>query len=153
MAKEARVESLIRNALGGTNPEYKRQLFKDLDALGVIDFGELNTMALSRKLGPEGVAPWLPPQHNGSFMKALAYLKAIGGVGLGSPKVYTRATLPAIRKAEEALAAAAEGLTPRGQTALNALKKTDDVQKRARLLLIIENEMRQEKSNKEGGRQ
>lgn len=153
MAKEARVESLIRNALGGTNPEYKRQLFKDLEALGVVDFGELNTMALSRKLGPEGVAPWLPPQHNGSFMKALAYLKAIGGVGIGSPKVYTRATLPTIRKAEEALSAAANSLTPRGSSALEALKKTDDAQKRARLLLIIENEMSKEKSNKEGGQQ
>lgn len=140
-AREARVESLIRNALGGANPEYKAQLFKDLEALGVGDFSEIRDVALARKLGEGGVAPWLPPQHNGSFMKALAFFKTAGTVGLGSPKVYTRVTLPAIRKAEAALAEASGRLSKKGEAALLAMSRTKDIRRKIALAAIIEREL------------
>jgi hypothetical protein len=141
-ARGRRIESLMKNAFGGANPEYKRQLFQDMDEIMGADFSkDIKTMALSRRLGPEGVAPWLPPQHNGSFMKSLAYLKAVGATAIGSPKVATHITLPFLTYLENSLKAGNVPIPPKAVAAIAALKKPISETSKARLINVLAAEL------------
>lgn len=106
--RDRRVESFIDN-LFGKNSEYKQQLMKDLDEIFQSDLTKQAKAAqLASEVGPGGVPTWFPRQSTGRSGSIYDILRDIirigstpvGGFVLSSPKIASRATLPAFQGLE-----------------------------------------------------